>query len=142
MDAERVHGHRERHRAFNRRDLPAAAQRFRPDTRYVDHAQGLTVTGPDDFLALLRAWIAMFPDVAVGDPHYIDAGEHTVARFRARGTDSGPLGGAPAPHRRMDLALCEVLRYDAEGRVAAGELYYDALGAMVQLGRLHPPAPA
>ena len=141
MNAERLDGHRERHRAFNRRDLPAAAHRFRPDTRYTDHAQGLTVTGPDDFLGLLRTWIAMFPDVAVDDPRYIDAGEHTVARFRARGTNSGPLGAVPALHRRMDVAFCEVLRYDADGRVACGELYYDAMSAMVQLGHLHPPAP-
>jgi hypothetical protein len=147
MDAQREHGprdewHRERHRAFNRRDLSATVRRFRPDTRYIDHAQGLAVTGPDDFLGLLRAWIAMFPDVAVDDPRYIDAGEHTVARFRARGTNSGPLGSVPALHRRMDAAFCEVLRYDAEGNVACGELYYDAMSTLVRLGHLHPPAPA
>jgi len=65
-----------------------------------------------------------------------------VAGFRARGTNSGPLGSVPARHRRMDVAFCEVLRYDAEGRVASGELYYDAMSAMVRLGHLHLPASA
>jgi hypothetical protein len=148
MDSERVDRHREEHSAFNRRDLPAAARHFRPDARYTDHARGLTVTGPADFTGLLRAWIAMFPDVAVSDSRYLDAGEHTVARFRAQGTNSGTPGAVPAVHRRLDVALCEVLRYDAEGRVSYGELFYDAMGAIgamgvtVRLGDLVPPAPA
>jgi hypothetical protein len=65
-----------------------------------------------------------------------------VAGFRARAADAGPLAGAPAPRRRMDVAFCEVLHYDPEGRVESGELYYDAMSALMHLGHLRPPASA
>jgi hypothetical protein len=45
----------------------------------------------------------------------------------------------PATGRRMDLPFCEVARYDAEGRIVQGEVYYDLMSMMVQLGHVQPP---
>jgi hypothetical protein len=40
----------------------------------------------------------------------------------------------------MALPFCEILRYDREGRIVSGEIYYDSLSMLVQLGHAQPPA--
>ena len=65
-----------------------------------------------------------------------------MAGSRARGAHRGRLGSVPALHRAMIVAVREVSHYDADGRAASGELYYDAMSATVQLGHAHPRPPA
>ena len=38
------------------------------------------------------------------------------------------------------MTICEILHYDAEGRVVGGEYFYDALSQLSQLGLIEPPA--
>jgi hypothetical protein len=41
----------------------------------------------------------------------------------------------------MDLAFCTVVNVE-DDRMTAGEIYYDALTMMAQLGVIEPPVPA
>src|SRR6266542_718514 len=45
-----------------------------------------------------------------------------------------------ATGRRMDVAFCEILRYDGDGKVASAEIYYDQLSIMAQLGHVEVPS--
>jgi steroid delta-isomerase-like uncharacterized protein len=137
--ASHVDTHRAAHDAFNRRDMHAAVRNFRPDTEITDHARSLTTKGPAEFIDWLQGWVDAFSDAKVDEPSYIDGGDYTVARFQGRGTNNGPMGNLPATGHRLDVAFCEVLHYDSSGRIASGELYYDSLGMMFQLGHLNPP---
>jgi len=49
------------------------------------------------------------------------------------------MGPLQATGKRIDLPFCEVFRYDAEGRMVAGEIFYDSTTMMTQLGLVEPP---
>ena len=137
--ASPVDTHKAAHAAFNRRDLHEAVRNFRPDAEYTDHARNLTTKGPAEFIDWLQGWIDSFSDARVDEPTYIDGGDHSVAMFQGRGTNDGPMGTFAASGHRLDVAFCEVMRYDASGRIAGGGIYYDAMSMLVQLGHMQPP---
>lgn len=134
-----VDSHRAAHAAFNRRDYDQAVQNFRDDVQYTDHPRNLTTKGPVEFIDWMKGWTTAFSDAKVEDVRYIDGGDHTVAIFQGRGTNDGAMGPIQPTGRRMNLAYCEVFRYDSEGRVVAGEMFYDTMTMMVQLGLMAPP---
>jgi SnoaL-like polyketide cyclase len=65
-----------------------------------------------------------------------------VATFTVTGTHDGPLGPFPATGRPFTLELCELWRFDPEGRVVGGDLYYDQVSLLMQLGLLPQPSSA
>lgn len=131
--------HRDAHEAFNRRDWEAVGRDFAPRAEYVDHPRGVTLKGPQQVVEYLRSgWATAFSDAQVTRARYADAGDRSVAQFEGSGTNDGPLGPLPASGRTMHMSFCEVLRYDADGRVIAGDLYYDQMTMLVQLGHLPP----
>lgn len=122
------------HAAFNRRDFDAVVETMAPGFTYRDHARGATFDGREGFREFMQGWATAFSNARAADAHYIDGGDVVVALFVGRGTNDGPLGPMPATGREMELPLCEVMRFDGEGRVVSGELYYDQLTLMTQLG--------
>lgn len=134
-----VTSHREAHDAFNRRDLDAAVRLSRDDCVYVDHGRGLTFKGPEQFREFLQGWVDALSNATVADAHYIGGDTSSVATFHGRGTNDGPMGPYPATGHRLDLPFCEILHYDGEGRIASGELFYDSMTMLVQLGHMTPP---
>ena len=132
--------HRAAHDAFNARDWDALARELAPDFTYVDQPRGITVKSARDFVDYLKGgWTTSFSDAAVTNPRYTDTADGTIARFEGRGINDGPLGDLPATGRQMILPLCEVMTLGPDGRMTAGELYYDQVTILVQLG--HMPAP-
>jgi ketosteroid isomerase-like protein len=125
--------------AFERRDYDGVARPVREDSISIDHPRDLSVKGPQEMIDWLQGWAAAFSDAHAVDVHLIDGGDQTVALFRAQGTNDGPMGSLPATGKRMDVPFCEVLRYDADGHVVAGEAFYDTTTLMVQLGHMAPP---
>jgi hypothetical protein len=77
--------------------------------------------------------------VAVAVAEYAEGPDHSTATFHARGTNDGSLAGMPATGQRMDVPFCEVLRFDTEGRCTEGEVYYDQMTILTQLGLVTPP---
>lgn len=134
-----VDTHRAAHADFNGRDWDKAVQHFRDDVEYTDHPRNITTKGTVELVDWLKGWVEAFSDAQVMDVHYIDGGDYTVATFHGRGTNDGAMGPLQATGRRMDLPYCEVLRYDSEGRVVTGEMYYDSMTMLVQLGVMERP---
>ena len=134
-----VEPHQAAHDAFNRRDWDQLRAAWSPDMVYIDHARGVTIHGIDDFIAWCQDWIAGFSDARIDDAQYLDAGGHSVCRFRGRGVNDGAIGPATATGNPLDLPMCEVHRVD-DGRLTSGEIYYDAMSIMVQLGVAEPVA--
>jgi ketosteroid isomerase-like protein len=59
-----------------------------------------------------------------------------------RGTNDGPMGpGKAVTGKRMDMPFCEILRVQ-DGRVVSGEMFYDQLTMLTQLGLAEAPVPA
>jgi steroid delta-isomerase-like uncharacterized protein len=131
--------HRASHNAFNRRDLAEAVRLIRDDAVYVDHGRGLTMKGPEQFRDGLQEWVDAFSNATIADPHYVNGDNSTIARFHGRGTNDGTMNGRPASGHRVDLPVCEILHYDAGGRIVSGEMFFDSLSLLVQLGHLEAP---
>jgi steroid delta-isomerase-like uncharacterized protein len=141
MAARNVEAHRAGHEAFNRRDFETMTRHYADSITWTDNAQGRTFSTPqefrDDFLA---GWGRSSSDIRITDPGYLDAGDTVVARFTCRGTHDGPLGPFPATGKQFTLPLCELWHFDSGGRVVGGDLYYDQVSLLAQLGLLPQPA--
>jgi ketosteroid isomerase-like protein len=135
-----VDTHRQLHELFNRRDWDALGAHLREDVTFTDMARGLTMKSIDDVKGWLGEWATAFSDATVGNPVYLDGGDFSVATFYGRGTNDGQLGTFAATGRRMDVAFCEILRYDGDGKVTSAEIYYDQLSIMAQLGHVEVPS--
>ena len=142
MNASNVETHRAGHQAFNQRDFEAMTASYVDAITWTDHAQGRTFNTPrefrDDFLA---GWVASARDIRITDPSYIDAGATVLCTFTVVGTHDGPLGPFPATGKQFALQLCELWHFDPAGRVVGGDLYYDQVTLLTQLG-LMPQAAA
>jgi predicted ester cyclase len=130
--------HRASMEAFNRRDFEGAAGPMREDATYTDHARGVTVKGPLEAMDNLKGWAEAFSDGQATELQFIDGGDHTACLFHARGTNDGPLGPLPATGKRVDVPFCEVMHYDAQGKITSAELFYDNMTMLVQLGHMQP----
>jgi steroid delta-isomerase-like uncharacterized protein len=143
MAARNVEAHRAGHEAFNQRDFETMTRQYAERISWTDNARGRTFTTPqefrDDFLA---GWVRSSSDIRVSDPRYLDAGQAVVCTFTVTGTHDGPLGPFPATGRPFALPLCELWHFDAGGRVVGGDLYYDQVSLLTQLGLMPQPSSA
>ena len=143
MASTNVETYRAGHEAFNQRDFAAMTSRYADSIGWTDHAQSrmfrTTQEFTDDFLA---NWVRASSDIRITEPRYTDAGQTVVSRFTAVGTQDGPLGPVPATVQRFALDLCEMWHFDPSGRVVGGDLYYDQLSLLVQLGVMPQPSVA
>jgi steroid delta-isomerase-like uncharacterized protein len=143
MAAVHVERHRAGHEAFNRRDFTAMTSHYADRIRWTDRARELTFRTPAEFRSeFLAGWVQASSDIRIADAGYLDAGAASVATFTVTGTHDGPLGPFPATGRPFTLALCELWRFDLDGRVVGGDLYYDQVSLLMQLGLLPQPSSA
>jgi ketosteroid isomerase-like protein len=141
MPSRNVNTYRAGHEAFNQRDFGAMTRHYADNIAWSDHSQGRTFRTPDEFRDdFLPGWVTASSDIRITDPRYIDAGDTVVCTFTAVGTHDGPLGASLATGRRFALPLCEMWHFDSGGRVVGGDLYYDQLSLLTQLGLMPQPA--
>ena len=139
--ASAIEVHRAAHEAFNARDWDRMRELTGPDVAFIDHARGMTLRGVDEFLGWVQEWSTGMSDARIQEPRYLDAGTHSVCQFQGRGVNDGPMGPANATGRQIDLGFCEIVRVDGD-RITGGDMYYDAMTMLAQLGVVEAPAPA
>ena len=140
MESRNVETHRAGHEAFNRRDFGAMVRDYAERISWIDRALGITFTTPQEFTTdFLAGWVDASSDCRVTDAQYADAGDAVVARFTVRGTNDGPLGPFPATGNEWSLPICELWHFDTDGRVVGGEIYYDQVSLLTQLGLMPQP---
>jgi steroid delta-isomerase-like uncharacterized protein len=143
MASSNVETYRAGHEAFNQRDFETMTKPYGDSITWTDRARGLTFRTPqefrDDFLA---GWVEASPDIRITDPRYIDAGQTVVCTFTVVGTHDGPLGPFAATGKDFALPLCELWHFDSNGRVVGGDLYYDQVSLLAQLGLMPQPSDA
>ena len=87
----------------------------------------------------MQGWAAGFSNAEVSEPTYLDPGDTVVGQFVVRGVNDGPLGPLPSTGREMNVHFCEFMRFNEQGQVVSGDIYYDQLSLMAQLGHIKPP---
>lgn len=83
----------------------------------------------------LLSSLVSFPDYREELEWLIGEGEFVAWRSRGSGTQSGPLGPFPVTHKRMDLVIIGMHRFE-NGVVAETWASWDNLAALTQLGHL------
>jgi steroid delta-isomerase-like uncharacterized protein len=135
MTSNNVATHRAGHEAFNQRDFDSMVKDYAAAIVWTDRARSLTFRNPQEFKnVFLAGWVQSSSDIQVKDPRYIDAGQTVLCTFTVVGTHDGPLGPFPATHRAFSLPLCEMWHFDSSGKVVGGDLYYDQVTLLMQLG--------
>ena len=143
MASRNVETHRAGHEAFNQRDFEAMTKHYADNIAWTDHPQGRTFRTPQEFKGdFLPGWVRASSDIRITDPRYIDAGQTVVCTFTVVGTHDGPLGLFPATGSQFALPLCELWHFDPSGRVVGGDLYYDQVTLLTQLGLMPQPSSA
>jgi steroid delta-isomerase-like uncharacterized protein len=140
--ASSVETHRAAHDAFNARDWERMRSLMAEKIVYSDRPRSLELSSFEEFLGWLQEWATGMSDARVTAQEYLEAGEYSVCRFTGQGTNDGPMGPAGVTTgKRMDMPFCEILRVE-DGKVTAGEIFYDQLTMLTQLGLAEAPAPA
>jgi steroid delta-isomerase-like uncharacterized protein len=139
MESKNIATLRAAHEAFSAHDFDKAVALMSSTCKVVDYSRGMVLSTRGEFRDWLAARGATASDIKIVDAQYIDAGEWVTARFRAVGTQDGPLPPFPASHKPFTLEVCEVWRFDADGQAAEGHNYSDGLGLLMQLGHLPSP---
>ena len=143
MASRNVESYRAGHEAFNQRDFEAMTEHYAGSIVWTDHSQGRTFETPQDFRDdFLPGWVRASSDIRITEPRYIDAGQTVVCTFTAVGTHDGPLGPFPSTGKEFALPLCEMWHFDASGQVVGGDLYYDEVSLLTQLGLMPQPSTA
>ena len=135
MEPRNIENYRAGHEAFNQRDFEAMTKHYADSIAWTDHAQGRTFRTPQEFRnVFLPGWVQAASDIRITDPRYFDAGQTAVCTFTVVGIHDGPLGPFPATGKEFALPLCELWHFDPSGRVVGGDLYYDQVSLLTQLG--------
>jgi steroid delta-isomerase-like uncharacterized protein len=126
---------------FNKRDLDGAVKSIAEDLVFENHGLGQTYKSRAEFRDSLQDWITGFSDGKISDPKAIDAGDTVIVRFTGTGTNDGPMGPFQKPTgRKVSVPFVEIYKFDAQGRIVAGETYFDMLTMLVQMGHAERPA--
>jgi steroid delta-isomerase-like uncharacterized protein len=142
MSSRNVETFKVGHQGFNRRDFDAVVNLMDENAIYHDRARNLTFRGRAGFKEFMQGWVTAFSNCQVHEPSYTDAGDTVIAEFTGRGTNDGPLGPLPPTGKSMEFPICEILRFNSDGKIISGAIYYDQFSIMVQLGHAQAPQKA
>ena len=131
---------RRAHEAFNAKNYNEAKKLVAPHGVVTDHGRNQSIASRDEFRAWMEAFHAMSSDLRIVDAQYIDGGDWVTARFRAVGSQDGPVGPLPATGKPFSIDVCEVWHFNADGEADEGHNYSDGLGLLAQLGHASQPA--
>ncbi len=120
--------------AFCRGEMELAASYFAEDATLRNNVAPDVKVGRAAILAHLLRWQSSFSDAAARDVQFIDAGDVVIGTFIGEGTNTGPLGDAPATGKRYAIKYCEIYRFNEAGEIAGDEAYFDQLSMLRQLG--------
>lgn len=94
---------------------------------------GLTHHGRDALKEMVQGYYTAFPNLQMSIEHMFSAGDWVSVRWRLRGTNSGPMGEAPATGRDIDIPGILQSRFEG-GQVAEEWELFDELLMLKQLG--------
>ena len=129
--------------AFNAQDAEEIRALLDPDVEWA--APGGLCRGPDQVIGLFSAFWEAFPDIKISYTRLVEDGSTVITDARAEGTHEGTLctpgGDIPATGKRVNLPYLE--RFEIEGNlIVSGNLIFDRVELLEQLGAMPVPAPA
>jgi steroid delta-isomerase-like uncharacterized protein len=107
---------------------------------WIDHTKRGVADTPEALQQALQDDLGAWSDKQLEIEHMMETTDGTViTQMRVTATHTGTYKSVPATGRRVTDSGCNILRFDAQGRIVAEEGYYDDLTKMVQLGAVQLP---
>ena len=139
LAANRAIGRRVLLELWSQGKLEVADELYAPN--YVDHVgrgpESGRVSGLEGIKQAVMLFRSAFPDLQYAVEEEIAERNLVMTRFSARGTNLGPVLGAPPTGRIVTYTGFDLNRI-AGGRIMESWVNYDALGLLQQLGLLPP----
>ena len=107
----------------------------------VGHDPMNPVKGVSTFTEVVKKYRTAFPDCHMEIQDLFSAGDKVVMRWRATGTQRGPLESLPASGRHATITGISIYRFSGD-RICETFDNWDALGLMQQLGAVTLPGKA
>jgi steroid delta-isomerase-like uncharacterized protein len=95
---------------------------------------GRDAPGPEGAIAWHRERRSAFPDLRYRIVDLVVDGERAALRWRAVGTQAGPLGPLPPSGKMVTYSGATFMRFDGEGRIADVWSVNELLDLLQQLG--------
>jgi predicted ester cyclase len=115
---------------FNKGDLSVVDETVAVDCEEHQRGNSAGSAGVKEVINTLRTW---FPDFHMTPEQTAAVGDTVWARFRARGTNLGPVMGRPPTGKKIDIDVIDIARVES-GKIVEHWGVPDQLGMMVQLG--------
>ena len=99
---------------------------------------GMTFNGPAELRPVLEAYKAGFPDLHHDVVSSVETGDSIAVELHITMTHTGtfvtPMGDLQPTGNRVHLDACDVVRFNADGRIRSWHSYFDQASMMAQLG--------
>lgn len=116
--------------------MKAHDELYGPD--WVGHFPGMPPLGPDGHRQYSEAMAAAFPDLDRKVDDIVAEGDRVVARWSAKGTQTGPFMGMPPSGKVATSSGITIFRI-AGGRIVEEWAESDMMGLLQQVGALPGP---
>jgi predicted ester cyclase len=131
--------------AWNERDFDRFAE-VMAKGELINMGTGERLVGREGALQFAHGWANGFPDGRVTIDTVIESGKNVVIEFTGRGTHTGtlvtPMGDIEPTGRTVELKLCDVWTFAADGTPKSVHFYFDTGSLMTQIGLAPQPAVA
>lgn len=121
-------------RSVNTHDAAAVASWFSEDGVQRRVATGQEAVGRDAIRDYMAAFFRAFPDVRIEVKDSFAVEDRMCVQCTMRGTHTGEFFGAPATGRRLEIDMCLVFIFDANGLAKEEVAYFDSATMFRQLG--------
>jgi steroid delta-isomerase-like uncharacterized protein len=117
-------------------DVEACAQLIADGYSFADHTKPSVASTTEALLQALQddLWAWSDKDLVIERMMETSDGSTVITQFCLTETHTGTYKSVPATGVRVTFSACNLLTFDAEGKIIAEESYYDDLRTMLQLG--------
>jgi predicted ester cyclase len=115
---------------FNKGNLAVVDEVFAPDSKEHQRGNHDGAEGAKEVISTLRRW---FPDFSMHAEDIVASGDKVWARFRATGTNLGPVMRKPPTGKKMSVDVIDIVRIK-DGKIVEHWGVPDQLGMMLQIG--------
>jgi ketosteroid isomerase-like protein len=123
-------------RAVERNDFDALGRLVGDGYIWIDHTTDVVARTPEELLAA-KEEASVWSDLDFVIDRAMDTADGAlVAQMTVTQTLLGEWRSVKGTGQRVRREICEIFRFDAEGRIVVEEMYEDALSLMQQLGAL------
>lgn len=120
---------------WNSGDVSAMLEHYEDDIVWHNVPMGEVYDGKAAVRGFLEDLFRALPDLELDVTLRVPRGKYVAEEYVIRGTHSGPMFGLPASGRRLEIRAMSMVEM-RNGRLKEDHFYFDAAGAMQQMGYL------